>query len=141
MDIRVFNDIFVNKKIDKRIMITVEIVLFASLLIMIICFNNFYDYYNGKGEINNKNIISTLVLTSDIDLIKKNKSMKIDNKEYAYKIKNIESENYVSNGYIYKIVNIKVDNYEELDNNYVDYQIIRKKDTIINYFINTIKGG
>ena len=67
--------------------------------------------------------------------------MKIDNKEYAYKIKNIESENYVSNGYIYKIVNIKVDNYEELDNNYVDYQIIRKKDTIINYFINTIKGG
>ena len=141
MDIRVFNDIFVNKIIDKKKMIIVELFLLTCLLIMIICFNNFYDYYNGKGEITDKNIISTLVLTDDIDLIKKNKSMKIDNKEHAYKIKNIESENYVSNGYVYKIVNIKVDNYEELDNNYVDYQIIRKKDTIINYFINTMKGG
>ena len=126
MDIRVFNDIFVNKIIDKKKMIVVELFLLTCLLIMIICFNNFYDYYNGKGEITDKNIISTLVLTDDIDLIKKNKSMKIDNKEHSYKIKNIESENYVSNGYVYKIVNIKVDNYEELDNNYVDYQIIRR---------------
>lgn len=141
MDIRVFNDIFVNKIIDKKIMLIVESILFGSLLIMIICNNNFYDYYNGKGEIKNKNIISTLVLTNDIEIINNNKTMKINKKEHTYKIKNIEEDNYISNGNIYKMVNIKVDDYEELDNNYIDYQIIKKKDTLINYVVNTMKGG
>ena len=140
MDIRVFNDIFVNKIIDKRKMIFVELFLLISLLTLIIFFNNFYDYYNGAGEIKN-NIMSTLILTSDIEILKSNKIMKIEGKEYDYKIKNIESESYISNGYIYKMVNVKINNYKELDNNYIDYQIIKKKDTIINYFINTMKGG
>jgi hypothetical protein len=141
MDIRMFNDIFVNKVINNKIMIVVELFLFLCLLFVIIRFNNFYDYYNGKGEIKNKNILSTLVITDEIEVIKSNKNMMIGNKKYAYIINGIDEESYISNGFVYKVVNIKISNYKELDNNYVNYQIIKKKDTILNYFIKTMRGG
>jgi len=141
MDIRVFNDIFVNKRINGRMMISVEVFLIVCLLFVIMIFNNFYDFYNGKGEIKNNSTISSLVTTEDIGIILDNKKMMIGNKEYAYKVNNIENENYVSNGVIYKIINIKIRNYKELDNNYIDYQIIKNKDTILNYFIKTLRGG
>ena len=140
MNIRVFNEIFVNKYIDKKKMIVVESILVISLILLIIFNNDFYDYYNGKGEVKD-NILSTLVFIDDIETLKNNNEIKINDDLYAYKIDSIETENYVSNGFIYKIINIKVNDYKDIDNNYIDYQIVKEKDSILNYFIKTLKGG
>ena len=140
MNIRVFNEIFVNKYIDKKKMIIVESILVISLILLIIFNNDFYDYYNGKGEVKD-NILSTLVFIDDIETLKNNNEIKINDDLYAYKIDSIETENYVSNGFVYKIINIKVNDYKDIDNNYIDYQIVKEKDSILNYFIKTLKGG
>ena len=67
--------------------------------------------------------------------------MKINKKTYAYSIDSIEKENYINSGMIYKVINIKIDKYKGIDNSYVEYQIIKDKETILNYFIKTMKGG
>lgn len=140
MTIKIFNEIFVNKTVNNKSMIIVELILIISLFTIILFNNEFYDYYIGKAEVK-ENTLSTLVFIDDIELIKNNKEIIIHDSVYAYKIKNIEDENYVSNGSIYKIINISINDYEDIDNNYIEYKIVKEKDTLLNYFIKTLKGG
>ncbi len=85
--------------------------------------------------------MTTAVNTKDLTVLTDNNSMKINKKTYAYSIDSIEKENYINSGMIYKVINIKIDKYKGIDNSYVEYQIIKDKETILNYFIKTMKGG
>ena len=141
MDIRIFKDIFINRFINKKSIVIVELSFIIILLLLIISFNNLYEYYNNSGEIKEGNIMTTAVNTKDLTILTDNNSMKINKKTYAYSIDSIEKENYINSGMIYKVINIKIDKYKGIDNSYVEYQIIKDKETILNYFIKTMKGG
>ena len=140
MNISIFKDIFENRTINKKSIVIVELIFIIFLISLIVGFNNLYDYYNNSGEVKDSNI-STIVNVKDLDIITSNNEMIIKKKTYNYEVNSIEENNYISNGLIFKIVNIKVKDYDEINNNYIEYQIIKDKETILDYFIKTLKGG
>ena len=140
MNISIFKDIFENRTINKKSIIIVELIFIIILISLIVGVDNLYDYYNNSGEFKDNNI-STIVNVKDLDIITSNSEMIINKKTYKYEVNNIEEDNYISNGLIFKIVSIKVKDYDEINNNYIEYQIIKDKETILDYFIKTLKGG
>ena len=140
MNISIFKDIFENRTINKKSIIIVELIFIIILISLIVGVDNLYDYYNNSGEFKDNNI-STIVNVKDLDIITSNSEMIIKKKTYKYEVNNIEEDNYISNGLIFKIVSIKVKDYDEIKNNYIEYQIIKDKETILDYFIKTLKGG
>jgi hypothetical protein len=140
MNIKVFNEIFINKIIDKKRIIIVELVFIITICLILSFFNNFYSYYSNSGEYK-EGYLRTIINVKDIDIISTKDQIKIGNIIYSYKVFGINEEDYVSGGYIYKEVLLKVDEFERVDNSYIDYKIIKDKETILNYFIKSLKGG
>ena len=140
MNISVFKDIFENRSIDKKRIIIVELIFIIILISLIVGFNNLYDYYNNSGEIKG-NSLSTIVNVKDLNILTSKESMIINKEKYEYKVKNIDENNYISNGLIFKEVTIDIKDFKGIDNNYIEYQIIKDKETILDYFIKTLKGG
>ena len=99
-----------------------------------------YDYYNNSGELK-ENVLSTIVNVKDLEILTSNDSMIIKKEIYKYDVDSIDENNYISNGLIFKEVKIKIENYKGINNNYIEYQIIKDKETILDYFIKTLKGG
>ena len=140
MNISIFKDIFENRTINKKSIIIVELIFIIFLISLIVGFNNLYDYYNNSGEIKD-NTLSTIVNVKDLEILTSNNSMIIKKKTYKYNVGSIEENNYVSNGLIFKEVKINIEDYKDINNNYIEYQIIKDKETILDYFIKTLKGG
>ena len=140
MNISVFKDIFENRSIDKKRIIIVELIFIIILISLIVGFNNLYDYYNNSGELK-ENVLSTIVNVKDLEILTSNDSMIIKKEIYKYDVDSIDENNYISNGLIFKEVKIKIENYKGINNNYIEYQIIKDKETILDYFIKTLKGG
>ena len=140
MNISVFKDIFENRSIDKKRIIIVELIFIIILISLIVGFNNLYDYYNNSGEIKG-NSLSTIVNVKDLNILTSKESMIINKEKYEYKVKYIDENNYISNGLIFKEVTIDIKDFKGIDNNYIEYQIIKDKETILDYFIKTLKGG
>ena len=139
MDVKSFNKSFENQDIPLKYYFLIVLLFIIMFLYVIICNNNFTEYYKGYGIISS-NIIRTNILLSDIEKIINNKNIEIGGTTYAYELNSIE-DGYVYDNDVYKIVNIKIiDSFEYQDNNYITYNIIIDKDTLVNYFIRTIKG-
>ena len=140
MNIRIFNDIFENKIFDRKKIVIIESIFIIILFLIIFFNNNFYIYYNNSGEVKD-NMIVTVVYAKDIDILIEGSEIIIDKEKYAYEIVSIDSDNYISNGSIFKVITLKLEDYSEIDNRYLDYKIIKEKETILSYFIKTMKGG
>ena len=140
MNISIFKDIFENRTINKKNIIIVELIFIIFLISLIVGFNNLYDYYNNSGELK-ENVLSTIVNVKDLEILTSNDSMIIKKEIYKYDVDSIDENNYISNGLIFKEVKIKIENYKGINNNYIEYQIIKDKETILDYFIKTLKGG
>ena len=140
MNISIFKDIFENRRINKKSIIIVELIFIIFLISLIVGFNNLYDYYNNSGELK-ENVLSTIVNVKDLEILTSNDSMIIKKEIYKYDVDSIDENNYISNGLIFKEVKIKIENYKGINNNYIEYQIIKDKETILDYFIKTLKGG
>jgi hypothetical protein len=140
IDLKIFKNIFINKKINIKKIIILESIFIIILFLIILLINNLYVYYNNSGEVKDDYLV-TIVNIKDLEIISNNNKLKINNKEYVYKIIDIKEDDFVSNGMLYKVVYLGVDNYKSIENNYVEYQIVKEKETILNYFIKTLKGG
>ena len=134
MDINLFQDLFVNKSLSlKKIYITVSIFIISILLIII--FNkDFYDYYEGTASLKENNITS-IVSIYDLKYIINNKNMMIGGSTFAYKI--VKVDDYLEG---YKVVSFELDNYKGIDNSFLEYKIVINRDTLLKYFIKSLKG-
>ena len=140
MNIRIFNDLFINKIVNKKSIIIVESIFIITICLIILFFNNFYSYYSNYGEYKD-GCIKTIINGKDIDIITTKKEIKINNKIYSYKVEEIKEEDYISGEAFFKEVYIKVKDLDKVNNSYIDYLIIKDKETILNYLIKTLKGG
>lgn len=135
MDINIFQDLFVNKSLSlKKIYITVSIFI-ISILMIVIFDNEFYDYYEGNATIKD-NLFISVVSIYDLKYINNNKNMIIGGSTFSYKV--VKIDDYIEG---YKIVSIKVNNYHDVDNLFIEYKIIINKDTILDYFIKSMRGN
>ncbi len=144
MDIKSFNKSILNITLPVKWYIFL-VSIFIVLILLVIIFNkNFYDYYEGYAKVVKNNDDTNLKLSipyTDLEKISKNKYIKINDEISAYKIINIDEEDYVSKDSFYKVVNISLDSCDLLNDLYVNYKIIMGKETLLNYFLKTLKGG
>ena len=140
MNIKVFNEIFINKIINKKKIIIVELIFIITICLIIAFFNNYYSYYSNEGEYK-EGYIRTVINIKDMDIITTKKEIRINDEIYSYKVNGISEEDYISSGYIYKEVYLEVNNLERVNNDYIEYKIIKEKETILNYLLKSLKGG
>ena len=135
MDINIFQDLFINKSLSlKKIYIIVSIFI-ISILMIVIFDNEFYDYYEGSATVKD-NTITSVVSIYDLKYINNNKNMIIGGSTFSYKI--VKIDDYFEG---YKVVSMKLNDYNEVDNLFIEYKIIINKDTILDYFIKSLRGN
>lgn len=140
MDIKNFNESIENIDIPYKFYIPLVTIFIVIILLVIINNNNFYEYYKGYASVE-EGVLKTSVFIEDLDNIKNNNIIEIDGRDYFYNINSIDNENYVYENTFYKVVNLKILGDVEPFDSYVKFSIITKKDTLINYFLRTLKGG
>jgi len=143
MELDIYQNNFETKEIKlEKYIITIAIFIII-ITIIVSLFNNFYYYYNGTGFFKGDNCFSILVDINDLNKVTKNNKILIEGTTFTYDITNISSDNFDYETNIYKsiVLNIKdLPDYLNIENNYVSYKIITKKDTIINYIFKTVLG-
>ena len=143
MDIKSFNKSIENISLPVKWYIFLVSIFMVLIFSIIIFNNNLYIYYEGYAKVVKNNETTNLkmsILATDLEKISKNKYIKIDNEISAYKIISIDEEDYVMKDNFYKVVNISLDDCELLNDLYVNYKVIIVKDTILGYFLKTLKG-
>lgn len=143
MDIKSFNKSIENISLPVKWYIFLVSIFMVLIFSIIIFNNNLYIYYEGYAKVVKNNETTNLkmsILATDLEKISKNKYIKIDNEISAYKIISIDEEDYVMKDNFYKVVNISLDDCELLNDLYVNYKVIIGKDTILGYFLKTLKG-
>lgn len=137
IDINDYKILFQRK--DKNI---TKIWIFVLLIIIIgiIYINNrfkYYDYYSNIGEYQD-NYLNLYVLIDDLEKITKNKEIYIENKKFAYTIKEISKDNIYLNNNYYKEIKISLEENELIDNEVVDIKIIIDESTLLEYVFKTV---
>ncbi len=134
MEINVFEDLFINRRISVNKIYLVVSIFIIIILSIVIFSNNYYEYYEGYATYKENKLVSIISIYK-INLIKDNNKISIGGTTFTYKIDRIED--YLEE---YKVVYLDVNDYKDIDNDYLNYKIIIGKDTILNYLIKTIKG-
>lgn len=143
MQISEYQENFYNKTINlKKIILIISIFIFVILSILV-ANNSFYDYFNGMLIIESDKKISTLVIINDLEKILNNNKIIINNVNYAYSIEKIDDDNFINGDDVFKKVYLKINDSEifNVENIYLNYSIIIKKNTIFNYIKESIIGG
>lgn len=112
----------------------------GSLLVCLIVLMSFLNkdlYYQNTLIINSHQTAMINVLINDLNIIKNNNYLIIDNKKYYYNILDIELVNDIN---LYYQVNIKL-NSDLLVNSINSCKILVNKESIFNYIVRIIKGG
>lgn len=125
--------------------IALKFKIFIILIVIIIYFSSIYkitSYYNGVCTIKD-NICTFTVFIEDIHLITKNNKLSVDNVIYEYSLINISEEIPISHEVIMKEINIEInfDKNNKVENNYIKFKIKQKKQSVIYFIIDYIKGG
>lgn len=143
MQISEYQENFYNKTINlKKIILIISIFIFVILSILV-ANNSFYDYFNGMLIIESDKKISTLVIINDLEKILNNNKIIINNVNYSYSIEKIDDDNFINGDDVFKKVYLKINDSEifNVENIYLNYSIIIKKNTIFNYIKESIIGG
>ena len=142
MQISEYQENFYNKTINlKKIILIISIFIFVILSILV-ANNSFYDYFNGMLIIESDKKISTLVIINDLEKILNNNKIIINNVNYSYSIEKIDDDNFINGDDVFKKVYLKINDSEifNVENIYLNYSIIIKKNTILNIKICDIMG-
>ena len=144
MELNLYKNNFETKEISLiKYLITISI--FIIILIFIVFLNNNFNYYySGNAFVKENNCINILVRIEDLEKITKNKKIIIEGTTFTYQVINISDESFENISDFYKSVFLKIDKLPSsinLKNNYVNYKIVTRKNTILNYIIDTVFGG
>ena len=97
----------------------------------------YYEYYSNIGEYRD-NYLNLYILIDDLEKITENEKIYIENKEFAYEIKEISQENnYLNNNY-YKEVKLFIKETKLLNNEIVDIKIIINSSSLLEYVFKTV---
>lgn len=132
------NDYKIKFKTDKSIT-KIWIVVFVFIIIGVFYINNsfkYYDYYTNVGEYR-ENYLNLYVLVDDLEKIKK-EEIYIEEKKFAYEIKEISKENIYLNNNYYKEVKLIIKENKLIENEIVDIKIIINKMSILEYVFKTV---
>ena len=143
MKILDYQELFSNKKIYlwKNLVV---VLIFIFIIIFIVMFHNhFCDYYEGYASFDSANRFSTLVHVNDLQKILNSKEIVIEGSTFSDSVDSIDDTDFVYEEEIFKRVYVTIDSdkYSTIENNYIVYHIILKRDTILNYVIKSIIGG
>ncbi len=110
------------------------------LLIIIILLLNYLkkDIYYQNDLVFDNNVAITYVLKEDLKHLVNNHKMIMNNKEYLYKIDEVELINDINSGYLAKIKIYDANCFED-DINF-KYKVLVKKETLFNYLFRIIGG-
>lgn len=123
---------------DKDIKSNLYLIIVCVLLVLILIFSIIYKkekYYENYIIINNNNSY-LLVDRNNLNIIKNNKKLYVDNEEHLYKIQSIENKED-----LYKIEVLIDFDCCYVDNINLKYRVHDKDERLIEYVINIIKGG
>ncbi|MBQ7104831.1 MAG: hypothetical protein IJN90_03145 [Bacilli bacterium] len=137
IDINDYKQIY-NKKIKSVTKIWVLFIIF--IIIGIIYINNSFKYiryYSNLGEYKKDNLY-IYVLIDDLNKITKNNKVLIENKEFAYKIKEISEENININNNYYKEVKLDIKDNKFINNEVINITIKIEELDLIKYIYKTI---
>ena len=131
-ELNLYNDNDIKNKSSIYTLIFILILISMTILLLLMKKNLYYENDLYISDINK----TTYILKQDYDYIKNNNYITINNRNYFYKIKEIELINDTT---IYYKVYLDID----LDipkGSIQNYKILVKKENILNYIIRIMKG-
>ena len=102
----------------------IVILIIVVLFLIFIVFNFNFECYYKNNAIYNNDEISLVVKVSDLKYITDNSIIVINDKNYKYKVKNIDTAITNDNGYYIQNVVINVYGFESIDNNIIEFKIL-----------------
>lgn len=136
--------IILNKSTNKIIKSFIILSIFIVLLLVLILNIKYKKYYYLYGQVDNN---YRLILYCDIDnleIIKKNNKIQIDNNIYNYKILSIDTKYTVlnnTNNYIQIVIDINLNSEDKITNNILQLKILVSNKKLFYYLIDYIKKG
>lgn len=136
--------IILNKNTNKIIKSFIILSIFIVLLLVLILNIKYKKYYYLYGQVDNN---YRLILYCDIDnleIIKKNNKIQIDNNTYNYKILSIDTNYTVlnnTNNYIQIVIDINLNSEDKITNNILKLKILVSNKKLFYYLIDYIKKG
>lgn len=136
LDIKLFNKN--NKNIENKLFIYCSVVGFLLvLLIVIMCLLEKDLYYRNELYVINQKEAILYILPNDLEIIKDNKFLIVNDKKYYYNINNIKS---ISDTALYYQINLYIDN-DLLVDSFNSCKILLRKESIFSYIVRIVKGG
>lgn len=127
-----------NKSIENKLFIYCSVVGFLLIfLAVIMCLSNKDLYYQNNVFIVNQKQAILYVMPNDLNIIKDNKFLVIDNNKYYYEINKIDL---ISDKSLYYQINLYMKN-DLLINSFSSYKILLRKESLLSYMLRIIKGG
>ena len=126
-------DVILNRKRYEMIYMFGYLLLIISLsLTYIILMHKYQTYYYSYGKIINNELEISIYL-DDIEYLKNNTYLEIDNQKYSYEISHV-SKLYIDNNYRnYLYAYLKVDNLPCIDNYVYKIKIIKANKRLVEY--------
>jgi len=139
--------IILNKKTNYTIylFITISLIVFISLTVLTqFKYKKYYDVIGQVLKIENEFKLVLYIAPQKLEVLKKNNKLIINNKEYTYKVNQIDNEYIVSddlNNYLKIILDIKLTKEEKIENNILKVRIQESNKKIINYLKEYLRKG
>lgn len=129
-----------NSKVSLELKVFLCSLVVGFLLVCLVVVMNLLKkdlyYQNNLIIISNHNVMFN-VLKDDLDIIKDNSYLIIDNKKYYYHISSIELVNDIN---VYYRVNLDLDN-NLLVNSINSFRILIREESLFNYIVRIVRGG
>lgn len=135
--------IILNKKTSNIINMFILISLMIVITLIVITQFKYIKYYEIKGMVvkNNDDYKLQLYIAPDkLNVIKNNKKIIIEEKEYEYKINSIDNE-YTINNYLKVIIDIKLLEKDKINNNILQIKIQESNKKLFYYIKNYLLKG
>lgn len=129
-----------------KIPLSIKIILLALLIFFIFILNykiSLYNIYDARIIRTEGSYYAEVLVPMDLQTFIQNDTFLVDNKEYKYKIHNIDKEYVSYNNVNYMLVEVvsNLDKSYNIENNYLKIKQVRNKDTIFNILLEKIKKG
>ena len=113
--------------IRRSILYLVIIIISLMIVFLYLVFNKKNIYYENELMVLDHNYVVTYILKSDLSYLNSQKKILIDNKEYSYKIKDLEL---ISGIETYYKVQMELKN-DFLKNSFNNYKVIVRKENLL----------
>lgn len=134
------SEIILNRRIEPIIYVYIMIIIVITLsLIIVLTLFHYKTYYKVKGVVTKEDeyYIRIYIPLDDTDYIVSNNIVRINRKEYKYKIIMIDSEYLIDNYNTYESILIKVDlpSKYKFNNLSLNLQFLKEDKRVIDYII------